>query len=666
MTTWGLVLLPLAAAAGTIALRRHERAAPLIVLTTTAVVLGLGIRAALTAPTSTWRWGGELALELAIGGFGRVMVVLVPAVALPVLAFAAATEHEGRARLLALMVAFVGAMQLLVLAADLLTLLFAWELVGATSWALIGHGWRDPANGRSAAQAFVTTRIGDVGLYLAAGFTFASTGSFHLSSIAQVEGAAIHVIAAGVLLAAAAKSAQLPFAPWLFSAMAGPTPVSALLHSATLVSAGAYLLIRVAPVLEPAGWFRPTVAGLGLATALAAGVVAVTQTHIKRVLAGSTSAQYGLMFVAVGAGSTAAAGAQLVTHAVFKALLFVAAGIAIHAARAHHLEHMRLGHAMPWAAGLAGVGALGLAAVPPLGAGWTKEQILAAALAGSPWLGAGTLLAAALTAAYAARLWFLAFGREHPELERSEPIVPPGRVEVGALALLAAGTVALGLLWLPGSYGVVEGLTEGTLSHGTVVDLVSGLVAIALGAFVATVLHRNDRLLDLALPERVRSFAASWFGLPELARVAVVDPVLRLSSLLAIRGDRAIDTVIHAAAGFALAVAVALARVGETLFDRTFEAVGEAVGWLAGVVHRHVERGVHAATAGVGAGTDLLARTARRVDDRGVDGGVEGLARATGGLARRSQRAQTGLAHHYVLYAGIGLLLFVLVLAVYR
>jgi NADH-quinone oxidoreductase subunit L len=398
---WSLPALPVAAAIAVVALRRRPSAAVSAALGALVVAFGLAVWSAVVQPAATLRWGVGLQLTAAVTGFGRVMVVLIPLVALPVAAYAAATERAGRLRLLALMVGFVGAMELLVVAADLLTLLIAWELIGATSWALIGHGWRDRANGRAAAQAFVTTRVGDLGLYLAAGLTFAGTGTFDLAAIGDLEGATRSAVAAGILFAAAAKSAQVPFSPWLFAAMSGPTPVSALLHSATLVSAGAYLLVRVAPVLEPVGWFLPAVAAVGLTTALLGSLVALAQDHIKRVLAGSTSAQYGLMFLAVGAGSVAAAGAQLVTHALFKSLLFLSAGVAIHAAGSSNLSEMRLGRSLPAAAALAGIGALALAAVPPLGGGWSKEQIVAAGFERSPWLGAAALLVAVLTAAYA-------------------------------------------------------------------------------------------------------------------------------------------------------------------------------------------------------------------------------------------------------------------------
>ncbi|MGH2601645.1 MAG: proton-conducting transporter membrane subunit, partial [Dehalococcoidia bacterium] len=317
MIALALVLLPLVGSAGLLLLRSRPRAIAVAPVAVLLVTLMFGAWAAFTEPTFSWHWSPRIELRLAVEDFGRVMVVLVPLIAAPIVAYAAATEGEGRLRLLVLMLAFVSAMLLLVSAADFLTLLFAWELVGFVSWALIGHRWRDPHAVRSAAQAFVTTRIGDIGLYVAAGMTFVATGSFAFAGLPRADSVALGVVAAGVLVAAAAKSAQLPFSPWLFAAMAGPTPVSALLHSATLVAAGTYLLIRLAPALAPVWWFLPALALVGIATAVAGGIVAFIQTDIKRALAASTSAQYGLMFVAVGAGSAAAGAAHLVAHAAF-------------------------------------------------------------------------------------------------------------------------------------------------------------------------------------------------------------------------------------------------------------------------------------------------------------------------------------------------------------
>lgn len=661
---WTLPAIPVAAATAVLTLRRRPPAAVGVALGALVITLALAIWAAVVQPTTTLRWGAGLELTAAVTGFARVMVVLVPVVAVPVVAYAAATERAGRLRLLALMVGFVGAMELLVVAADLLTILIAWELIGASSWALIGHGWHDRGNGPAAAQAFVTTRVGDLGLYLAAGLTFAGTGTFDLAAIGDLDGAARSAVAAGILLAAAAKSAQLPFSPWLFAAMAGPTPVSALLHSATLVSAGAYLLVRVAPMLEPVGWFLPAVAAIGVATAVLGSLVALAQDHIKRVLAGSTSAQYGLMFLAVGAGSVAAAGAQLVTHALFKSLLFLAAGVAIHAAGSSDLDQMRLGRSLPGVAAMAGVGALALAAVPPLGGGWSKEQIVAASLERSPWLGTAALLVAVLTAAYATRFWLRAFGPGSPDTGSTAR--RPGRVEVTSLALLAGGTLVLGVLWLPGSAPVVERLTGGRLGHAGVTGQLLAVAAVAAGLLGTWAFDRSARLRTFGVPQRLRSFAAGWFGLPVLARVLVVDPVLASSRLLAAGDARVVDAGVRGAVRLVAAVSRLIASVGEVSLIAVTHGVGAGILRSGRFLRRRAEHVVDGIVQGVAAGTDLLGSASRRLDDRGLDATVEGIGRVTGAVGRQARATQTGLSHRYYLYVTAGTGLLILALATLR
>ena len=634
---WSLVLIPTGFALLTPAFGRMPRvigpAALGTVLTTLAASVWI---AANPAAGAAWGWGPVLQLELEAAGFARAMAVLVPFVALPVILYALSAENEARVRLVALLVAFVGAMEMLVLAADFLTLLIGWEIVGALSWVLIGHGWRDPGNPRQAAHALITTRFGDLGLYVAAGVTFAATGELGFRALGSVDGTGQHVIAAGVLVAAAAKSAQVPFSPWLFAAMAGPTPVSALLHSATMVAAGAYLLIRLSPLLQAVVWFAPALVAVGLVTALAGGVVALLQTHAKRVLAASTSAQYGLMFVAVGAGSTAAAGVHLVAHALFKALLFLGAGVAIHSANTEDLRRMQLGRILPMVAALSAVGALALAAVPPLGAAWTKEAVVAAAVHWSPWAGGGALLAGSLGALYAARYHLLAYGGGgNPEPRDRRP----ASGETASLVLLAAGTLLLSALWLPASSRTVERFTGGELVGTGPVEVTVSTTLVVLAVGVAWWLWRAGSLVTLGLGHRA-SRAADWFGLPDAARRVVVDGVLILSRLLARFDDRVVDAGVRGAASIA------------RLFSRLFSL--------------RVEFGVDAAVRALAGATLLAARGSRVTDDRAVDGAVEGVARGIGLTGDRGRRVQTGLSHHYYLMVAGGLAVLVGVLAIVR
>ena len=638
-----LPLVPLAASVLLLCLGGRPRALAPIAVGALLVTLALGGWAAATQPSLTWDWSTTIRTGLAVEGFSRVMVLLVPAIAAPIVAYAAVTEEEGRLRLLALMLAFTGAMLLLVSATDFLMLLIAWELVGAASWALIGHGWRDAENARAAAQAFVTTRVGDLGLYLAAGGLFAGTGSFDFAALGDAGGWQKEVIAAGVLLAAAAKSAQVPFSPWLFSAMAGPTPVSALLHSATLVAAGAYLLIRLSPGLESVSWFTFAVGATGLATALTGGLVASIQGHAKRALAGSTSAQYGLMFVAIAASSPAAAGAQLITHAAFKSLLFLGAGVAIHASGSASLAGMRLGRALPRVAALSAVGALALAAVPPLGAAWSKDEIVAAAMHASPWLGAGVLAAGFLSAFYAARYQLLAFGPDRAVARRPVGATPrtlhhrPGGWEAGSLAVLACLTIALSLLWLPGAGARVEDVAGGELPAATLWELSASLGMIALALGLTWLLWRRSALAGLALPTGLQAAAGDWLGLPSATRLFVVNPIIRLSHLLARFDDRVVDAGVRAVGLLASGVSRLLAIRMEWTFDGAVRAV----------------------TA-----TTMQAALGSRVTDEVlIDRTVEGSARAVGIAGEHSRRMQTGLAHHYYVILVTGLAASVAALA---
>ncbi len=403
-----LVPLLAAAAAWWFLPRRGSGWLLLVALVLAIVAAGWGVVG--STGELTIGWGPVLSLSLGATGFGAMMLLLVPAIAAPVIGYAYVTEAAGRRSLVPLLLVFVATMELLVLSRDLLMLLVAWELVGALSWLLIGHHWRDPAPPSAARTAFITTRIGDLGLYAAAGILFAATGSFRLDAMASLDRPAADLVAAGLLLAAAAKSAQVPFAQWLFAAMAGPTPVSALLHSATLVAAGAYLLIVTSPLLAAVPWFLPAIALVGLVTVFAGGAVAASQPQAKPALAGSTSAQYGLMFIAIGAGAPAIAGAQLVVHAAFKSLLFLGAGAAMHEVGTGQLARMRLGRARPVTALLSAVGLLALAAVPLTGGGWSKEAIVAAADERSMLVGVLVLASGALTAFYATRLGLLMWG----------------------------------------------------------------------------------------------------------------------------------------------------------------------------------------------------------------------------------------------------------------
>jgi NADH-quinone oxidoreductase subunit L len=588
-------------------------------------------------PSVSLPWGAGLELRLGVSGVSRLLIVLVPLVALTVTAWAAAHEEaRGLPRLLGLLVAFVGAMELVLVAEDLLSLLIGWELVGAVSWALIGHEWRGDAPAM-AAHAFNATRVGDLGLFVAAGAAFAATGGLGFADLPGVDGPAAHVVVAGILLAAVAKSAQVPFAPWLFSAMAGPSSASALLHSATMVAAGAYVLARLHPVLYTVGWFAPTTIALGLLTALAGGVIAALQDDAKKLLAASTSAQYGLMLVAVGAGYPTIAVAYLIAHAFCKALLFLSAGVAIGATGTGELARMGLGRSLPVMAWLTASGTLALAAVPPLGMAWTKDGVVAAAAHHGTWLAVAVVVAGGLSAYYAARFQLLAYG---PPRDRRQgaPRHRPTIIEHVAIGVLGAFGLILGVLWLPAAEEALTTLVGGALPTRAPWELVTSVLAIAVAAYAAVALRRNDRLAHAATTPTTRGVAA-WMGLPVLSRAAIVDPTL--------------------------AAAAAAARFDDTVIDGAVRGIAAAGRSVTRGLRRADDRVVDAGVRGIAALTAWTARALDRVAEMSVDGTVTGLARLVGVAGRDSRRVQTGQAHTYYAAIAVGTVVLIALTAVW-
>ncbi|WP_312200670.1 NADH-quinone oxidoreductase subunit 5 family protein [Stutzerimonas balearica] len=637
---WLVPLVPLLAAPLLYGLCRDGSRMRLAGLATAVVLttFALAVAALLGDWSGSYRWSSQIQLTLALAPASAVFALTVPLVATPIVLYAA--HHEAQAptpaalaRLMALLLAFVGAMELLVLAADLLTLLIAWELVGALSWSLIGHDWRERGNLRDAGWAFLVTRFGDLGLYIAAAAAFAGSGSFAFTALSSLEGLPLQVFVAGIVLACAAKSAQLPFAPWLFAAMAGPTSVSALLHAATMVAAGVYLTIRLHPSLDAVAWFAPLAMALGLATALAGGVVAGLQGHAKKLLAASTSAHYGLMWLAVGAGYPGAALLHFVVHAFFKAGLFLASGIAEHQVGSYALGAMRLGRRLPGIAVATLIASLALAGVPPLGGAWSKEQIVSAAGHHGAWLALATMLAGAFSAYYATRLQWLGFG-PGPAMPRT-PGSRPGNAERLALYLLSAGALLLSLLWWPGLAEAIGHRLGFVLPAGEPWEVLLSWLLVGLGVLGGAVAVRQQWGNEDEANTR-HPMLSRWFGLPALAT----------------RGASALFAASHA-----------LARFDDRVVDgglRLVARYGSAAHALARFDDRAVDGGVRL-TARVGEG---LARFGDRRGEALFDGWVSGLSEATGALGRQVRRLQSGQMHHYYTGIAAGLAVVVLILAI--
>jgi len=313
---------------------------------------------------------------------------------------------------------FIFSMLMLVLGSNLLVTFLGWEGVGACSYFLISFWQTDPANASAGKKAFITNRVGDWGFMVGTFLTWTVVGSINYTDIAgkasSLRSGTVTAIALLFLVAAAGKSAQLPLFVWLPDAMAGPTPVSALIHAATMVTSGVYLLIRLRPILEHAGWANPVIAWVGGITALIAASIAISQNDIKKVLAYSTISQLGYLFLAVGTGNYTAAIFHMVTHAFFKALLFLGSGSVINN-MAHDQDMRHYGNLrkyMPITAGTFIVGWLAIAGVPPFSGFWSKDEILSGTFSkGGAYYGLWVigLVTALITAFYMTRQVIMTF-----------------------------------------------------------------------------------------------------------------------------------------------------------------------------------------------------------------------------------------------------------------
>lgn len=634
---WLLVLLP-AVVGGGLALSRLERAAAAVSLATAFTTAALSVVVALERPRVSVPFMAGSDLALGVDALSALVAPTVAVVSLLVLVFSAGEIRESQARFHGLMLLFASAALLTATAETLPALLFAWEVMGATSFALIGFWWRDDHRVSAGITAFVTTRTADVGLYVAAGAALAGGAGLSLGDLPASSEGWRHVVAAGVLVAALGKAAQLPFSFWLSRAMEGPSPVSALLHSAAMVAMGGYLLLRTEPLLASTGWTAPAAAWVGALTALLLGAVAVAQQDLKQLLAASTSAQLGFVVMGAGLASVSGGAAHLVAHASTKALLFLAAGAWLTALGTKQLAGLR-GVARRWrlVGWAATAGALSLAGVAPLALWATKDAVLAAALEESPWIYAAGLAAAALSAAYAGKilviLWRQLSEQNHAEVEAHLDEEEPGTRHVGMLEqmpliALALGAVVLGVLALP-PFGdtIARALGEEPL-HPTWAEMTASVV-IALGV-LALVWWRP-------VPEP--GWALAWLGLGGATQALVVRPTLSLAEALARFDDRVLDRGVAGSAAAALGLARRAATFDDRVLDGAVETTSRASLWTA-------------------------ARAARD-DDRWFDGAVEGLAAQLRRLGRLARRPQTGQLHQYYIQAvavlAIGVLLLVTV-----
>jgi NADH-quinone oxidoreductase subunit L len=546
-------------------------------------LLGLGAeQRTITVKLFDWISVGSLRapVELRVDPLSMVMALTVTGVGFLIHVYSIDYMHGDPrySRFFAYMNLFVAAMLTLVLANNFVVLYVGWEGVGLCSYLLIAFWFERKVAADAGKKAFIVTRIGDTAMLIGIFLIFASTGSVRFDEVFGAAGGLASATATAVALllfaGAVGKSAQVPLHVWLPDAMEGPTPVSALIHAATMVTAGVYLVVRTHAIFEASPVALGVVAVIGAVTAVYAGLSAIGQDDLKRVLAYSTMSQLGYMFLAAGVSAYAVAIFHLVAHAFFKALLFLAAGSVMHATDGE-IDMRRLGglrRRMPVTAGLFAVGGLALAGIPLLAGFFSKDQILASAYqAGRTGLWIAGLVAAFGTAIYVTRAYFLTFeGRpRHDRHPHEAPLLM--RIPMWCLA---AGAVAGGLLGLSVETGRIQsflspvvgeaerGVAAGGLSE-LGLSLIATLVAvagIALGWFV----YGSGRIDWQAMRAR--------FGAAQrtLARGFYVDDAY--GALLVVPGK--------AAAAFSAYVFDA------RVIDGAVNAIGRAFARLAGVGRR--------------------------------------------------------------------------------
>ena len=446
------------------------------------------------------RIGTSLLIEFStyVDGITVLMIVVVSVVTLMVMLYSVG-YMKGEPRYgwyFAMLSGFSAAMLMLVTSGNLLLLYLSWEAVGLASYLLIGFYWERQTAAEAAKKAFITTRIGDVGLLIGIILLWRGAGSFDIQEIIEAARAGgfdnLYLTVAMLFLfaGAAGKSAQFPLHVWLPDAMEGPTPVSALIHAATMVVAGVYLVARMMPVFDEVLIARDVVLYIGLTTAVMGATMGLVTSDIKRVLAYSTISQLGFMFVALGVGSVTAALFHLFTHAFFKSLLFLGAGSVIHASGAQVVEELGgLWRKLPATTLFFIVGSLALAGIVPLAGFWSKDEILVA-LRDHEAMPLFLVLAAtsALTAIYSARLVLLTFFGEPKDrhaYEHAHESPPPMLLP---MLILAGLSVVAGFIAFEGVgkvFGFAGGIgnvvfTQGHTGHVFELDPVVAIGATAL------------------------------------------------------------------------------------------------------------------------------------------------------------------------------------------
>jgi NADH-quinone oxidoreductase subunit L len=564
----------------------------------------------LPIPDISWviiEGGVTIHLGIIMDSLTAVMLIVVTVVSLMVQIYSQGYMHgdAGYHRYFAFMSLFTASMLGLVLADNLLLLYVFWEMVGLCSYLLIGFWFHRPAAANAAKKAFIVTRLGDFGFLAAILALFLNTGTFDIAELhslaitGAIAGTTLTWAAIGIFSGAVGKSAQFPLHTWLPDAMEGPTPVSALIHAATMVAAGVFLVARTFPLFAHSVEAVTTVAVIGGFTAIFAASMGLVMTDIKRVLAYSTISQLGYMMLGLGTGGIAIGIFHLFNHAFFKALLFLGAGSVNHATGTFDMRQMGgLRKVMPWTYATFLIASLSIAGIWPLSGFWSKDEILASSLANQPILFALALITVFMTAFYMFRVVFLTFGGEYrggsSESHSGKPHESPS-VMVIPMVILAILAVVSGFWNVTGGFGQF-------LGHGETHSFAEGFFGILAHPlpWVSLILAGLGILLAYAM------YSAKWLSAERIT--SVFSPLHTLFSR-------------------------------KYWFDELYENifVGKALvnGFFVGL---------------------------QQFDTHGVDGVVNGVASGTMAGGRAIRRVQTGQLQLYGIAIGVGVLAIILCL----
>jgi NADH-quinone oxidoreductase subunit L len=459
-------------------------------------------------------------------------------------------KDEGFTRFFAYMNLFIGSMLVLVLADNILLMYLGWEGVGLCSYLLIGFWYKEPSNGYAARKAFIITRVGDTAMIIGIFILFVNFGTVNINELMRlasanwVAGSSIAVLTAALLLGGAlGKSAQLPLQTWLPDAMAGPSPVSALIHAATMVTAGVYLIARTHVLFSLAPVVQSAVAIIGALTLLIAGFSALAQHDLKRILAYSTISQIGYMFLALGVGAWSAAVFHFMIHAFFKALLFLGAGIVILVLDEEH-DIFKMGglrKKMPVVFYTFLIGSASLSALPLITAGFfSKDQILWYAYSsqtGSVLLWLAGIVGAFLTALYSFRMIFITFYGE----AKTQPTFLPSKLMTYPLVILSVLSIVGGFIELPSSIGSIHlfsrlvdntlpvVVTKGAENKELLFQVLSSLIALS-GIWLAYVIYFKKPSLSVPYSHsKINKYFEKGWGFDKLYDTLFVRPIVWLS-----------------------------------------------------------------------------------------------------------------------------------------